>query len=268
MAISFNSLGNFGRIGNQMFQLASLLGIAANSNLDIIIPPKELFGANDLKVKLSDNNIFNTFRLQNFNIGITNFHTLEERFFHFDDELFNNCPDNINLNGYYQSEKYFKKVEHEVRRIFTFIDSIQDPCEKQFRSSFNTDVISLHVRRGDYLNYSHHPIQSNSYYENALKHLDDSLPVMVFSDDIEWCKEQKLFSSDRFIISTDNSTGTDLCLMSLCSYHIIANSSFSWWGAWLAKSKKVIAPSPWFGLPLTHDTKDLYLENWIVLQMC
>ena len=77
--------------------------------------------------------------------------------------------------------------------------------------------------------------------------MPENIPVIVFSDDCDWCNTQELFSDDRFMISENNSTDADLCLMSLCDYHIIANSSFSWWGAWLAKSKKVYAPKNWFG---------------------
>ena len=91
------------------------------------------------------------------------------------------------------------------------------------------------------------------------------MPVLVFSDDPDWCLSQELFESDRFLISKLNSSEFDLCVMSLCKYHIIANSSFSWWGSWLAKSKKTVSPKNWFGPPLTHDTKDLYCDNWIVL---
>ena len=104
-----------------------------------------------------------------------------------------------------------------------------------------------------------------SYYEKALSILPN-LPVIVFSDDYEWCKKQELFDSDRFIIAEGNSTDCDLCLMTLCTHHIIANSSYSWWGAWLADSKQVIAPKKWFGGECVNkDTKDLYSNGWKVL---
>ena len=127
------------------------------------------------------------------------------------------------------------------------------------------DVISLHVRRGDYVTNPNHPTQNMDYYENALSYFGNE-SVIIFSDDPEWCKSQDLFSSDRFSISENNTTEFDLCLMSMCKYHIIANSSFSWWGAWLAKSKKVIAPSNWFGGSCSNKSpKDMYCDGWIVL---
>ena len=86
---------------------------------------------------------------------------------------------------------------------------------------------------------------------------------MIFSDDIEWCKEQEMFKGYRFHFYDSQSTGIDLCLQSLCTYHIIANSSFSWWGSWLAKSEKTIAPKNWRGsLPYVEG---LYLKDWVVI---
>jgi hypothetical protein len=168
--------------------------------------------------------------------------------------------------GFYQSEKYFKHIEESIREDFTFKDYILEPCA----SSFDFDeVIALHVRRTDYVsNSANHPPCDLAYYEKALEHFDVDIPVIIFSDDIEWCNSQPLFESDRFMISDSLDTYVDLCLMSMCHYHIIANSSFSWWGAWLAKSKKVIAPSRWFGTDgntAKNNTQDLYLPGWIKL---
>ena len=89
--------------------------------------------------------------------------------------------------------------------------------------------------------------------------------MIIFSDDTKWCKEQEIFSDDRFLVSEDNDQSYDLCLMSMCNDFIIANSSFSWWGAWLGNRGKVVAPKQWFGKGLNHDTKDLYCSDWSVL---
>ena len=114
------------------------------------------------------------------------------------------------------------------------------------------------------------------YYEQALKHLPDDMTVLVFSDSIDWVKEQPFFQQDRFMFSEPEDTHDDgalvpymdLCLMSLCDHAIIANSSMSWWGAWLQKNedKIVIAPKMWFGSAYQfHDTKDLYCDGWKVI---
>ena len=105
------------------------------------------------------------------------------------------------------------------------------------------------------------------YYETALKEFDSNDEILIFSDDPQWCMKQSLFDGDRFMVSETGSNYMDLCLMSLCSGHIIANSSFSWWGAWLSNSKKIVAPSGWFsGSNNEHlDTKDIIPETWIVI---
>ena len=165
---------------------------------------------------------------------------------HFDEELFVNCPDNVDLVGYFQTEKYFKHIEDEIRKDFTFSKEITEMCKELYNEVIDGESISLHIRRGDYTVNPNHPTQTVEYYDKALSNFDSKIPVFVFSDDPSWCHEQKLFSDDRFMISDGNTTEFDLCLMSLCTYHIIANSSFSWWGAWLAKSQKIIAPKNWF----------------------
>ena len=245
--ISFNNLGNLGRLANQMFQYASLKGIARHRGYDFCIPPRTVFGQKDPMVKNSEMNIYDVFDIESKNtLGLLPNRVLMERMHTFDQELFVNCPDDIDLFGYYQTEKYFKHIEDEIREDFTFSEELYETCDTFIKENFTyRDVISLHIRRGDYVSNPNHPVQSLEYYRKALAKLPD-LDVMVFSDDPEWCSQQELFSSDRFAIAEGNSPDADMCLMSLCKYHIIANSSFSWWGAWLAKSEKVIAPRNWF----------------------
>ena len=127
--------------------------------------------------------------------------------------------------------------------------------------------VALHIRRTDYLDLDHHNSLGLEYYEESLSKFEDNRTVIIFSDDPSWCKEQKLFDSDRFLVAEGNSQYIDMCLMTLCVGHIIANSSFSWWGAWLAKTEKVIAPKNWFSgnLKDKNDTKDLYCPEWEVI---
>jgi hypothetical protein len=263
--IGFNLLGNLGRIGNQMFQYASLRGIAVNNNLEWRVPEKEFFGTLDPNVRNNDTSIYNAFTLNSIkNIGMVNGLLIEENHFHFDEELFNNCPDNVTLNGYLQTEKYFKHIESEIRKDFTFKNQIYDIAKNTFNSFNTNEVISLHIRRGDYVYNPNHPVQTLDYYAKALSFFDDNLLVLIFSDDPSWVKSQNIFNTDRFLVSDGGDTYIDLCLMSLCKYHIIANSSYSWWGAWLANSEKVIAPINWFsGINAHYNTKDIYCDEWI-----
>ena len=260
--ISFNNLGNLGRLANQMFQYASLKGIAKNRGYDFVIPPREVFGQVDKNVKDSDIILYDVFELESKNqLGVYRQPVIQEKIHHFDERLYNRCPDDVDLLGYFQTEKYFKNIEDEIREDFTFKQDLLELCQ----GFINEDMISLHIRRGDYVVNPNHPTQTMDYYKEGLSRLPE-LPVVVFSDDPEWCKEQELFSSDRFMIAEGNSTDCDLCLMTLCKYHIIANSSYSWWGAWLADSDKVIAPKNWFGGECVNkETKDVYCEGWEVL---
>ena len=246
-----------------MFQYASLKGIANNRNLQYCIPPREVFGQLDANVRADGQNLYDIFDIESKNtVQLLQQRVYGERFFHFDPELFGECPDNVDLQGYYQSEKYFKHIRDEIKKDFTFKEDLLKQC-KEFVTG---DMISLHIRRGDYVTNPNHPTQTLDYYAEALSNLPSDLPVAIFSDDAAWCKQQQLFAGDRFLIAEGNSADCDLCLMTLCKYHIIANSSFSWWGAWLADSKKVIAPKNWFGgACVNKKTKDIYCEDWKVI---
>ena len=262
--IGFNALGKLGLLGNQMFQFSALKGIAKNNGYQYCIPPSKG------QQEWVDNLLFNPFKLSctsQLNVQFIDLSrdTISENGFCFDEKLFNNCPDWVNLQGYFQTEKYFKHIESEIRKDFEFKDEILEPCEEMM-SQFDTAPVSLHIRRTDYLTNPNHTALGLDYYEEALKQFGDS-EVLVFSDDPEWCNQQELFSDDRFLIAEGNTNYVDLCLMTLCSGHIIANSSFSWWGAWLSNSKKVVAPSGWFrGSNNEHlDTKDIIPEAWTVI---
>ena len=278
--IGFNYLGKLGQLGNQMFQYASLRGIARNRGVDFRIPyHDEIFVdslGNRLRIEL-----FNPFIMSNVTqsnigmVGADNPHdasvidrTRTEGEFKFNESLFNTCPDNVTLHGYFQSEKYFKHIEEEIRQDFTFKPELAIPCKH--RMSTVDTPIALHIRRGDYLkNSAYHNNLGLDYYAEALDKFDKSRTVIIFSDDPQWCKEQHLFSDDRFLVSEGSDSYTDLCLMSLCSDFIIANSSFSWWGAWLSKGvdKVVIAPEKWFGPENAHhDTSDLLPDEWVVIK--
>ena len=263
MNFSINQLGNNGHLGNQMFQYAFVKGMALKHSREFFIPPNEIFGKFYYQKLFS--NIDDAFDLK-CNRNCTDYVTVSERFFHFDQELFENPLDeNINYLGFFQSEKYFKHIENQIRVDFTFRDEILNPC-KEFMSSFD-DVIGLHIRRNDFITNPNHPVQDDKYYIDALSEFSDDTSVLVFSDDIEWCKSNKLFDDERFMISETEDAYQDLCLLSLCTHHIICNSTFSWWGAWLANSKNVIAPKNWFGGDcINHNTEDLYLPHWRIIE--
>ena len=266
--LSFNHLGNLGRLGNQMFQYASLRGIAERFGYEFVVPPREVFGNLDTNVRVSDACIYDCFELSHLCEALTEYPRLSESTFGLDENIYYNCPDNVDLLGYFQCEKYFEHIEDKIRKDFEFKKDIYEISKEIFDQLIGKqDVISLHIRRGDYLSNPNHPVQSLEYYREALSHFDESIPVIIFSDDPNWCDEQELFQPDRFFISEGGDSRIDLCLMTLCTYHIIANSSYSWWGSYLANSKKTVAPSNWFGdeLKRTKDVSELYRKNWITI---
>ena len=284
MTLAFNNIGSLGRLGNQMFEYAALRGIAARHSYEWCIPPSDRKG-------IENYSLHECFKLSSDRReGIMEpCQYAQEPHFHFSEELFEKCPDNLSLHGFFQSWRYFANVKEQLREDFTFHDGILNPCLEMMEELEGQEPIMLHVRRGEpnltdprgfkwsYTQCgSMHPVQPVEYYEKALSRFHKDQPVIVFSDSVDWVKEQEFFKPDRFMISepedkyADGSFTpyADLCLMSLCSHAIIANSSMSWWGAWLQTNpdKIVIAPKMWFGPDYKDkDTKDLYCPEWILL---
>jgi hypothetical protein len=177
-------------------------------------------------------------------------------------EIPNPVDCNYYLDGYWQSQKYFNNIREEIIKYFTPNDDVLNKLkETEF---IETNTTSLHVRRTDYVTSNgYHPVQDISYYVNAIKEIGDYDYLFVFSDDIKWCKDNLKFNN---IIYTEGmSEIEDMMLMSMCKNNIIANSTFSWWAAYLNQNpnKKIVAPKKWFGDHVNIDTKDIIPEEWI-----
>lgn len=252
-----NCIGSIGRLGNQMFQYAALRSLAKKFNYNYCLPIK------NYKLDNEDLDLFDCFLLNNEEKKITDFYSVEIENPGFDEKIFNKCPDWIDLYGYFQDVKYFEDNSEDIRKSFTFRDNHFEIAKNYFYNICNQDTISLHIRRNDFLKYPFHPVQKIDYYAKALKYFDDKLKVIIFTDDIDWSKQQDLFRSDRFLFSINNNNAVDLCMQTFCKYHIIANSTFSWWGAWLANSKKVVKPNSWFDEGLRKYENFLNVKNWI-----
>ncbi len=263
--IGFNYLGKLGQLGNQMFQYATVLGVAEGIGTSCCIPKhREVMDdgiGNKLRIEL-----FDAFKINSKNVGFLPALDKKETTFTYDDSFLDLDPNqDTNLIGFFQTPKYFNHIKDMVKKEFTFRDEIVNEC-KEVLELFE-DPIALHIRRGDYLinNANHHNL-TMEYYEQALKHFPKEQQVVIFSDDPEWCHEQLLFVDDRFVVSEGNSSYHDLYLMTQCSDFIIANSTYSWWGAWLADRGKVIVPHKWFGPNNSKNSlKDLYPEHWTVI---
>ena len=160
--------------------------------------------------------------------------------------------------GYYQCEEYFKHRRTELLELFKPADEFVGEINK-YQHLFGN--ISLHVRRGDYVTSRVHPALQMNYFEEALSHLPDDMKVLVFSDDLKWCKEN--FIGERYVFINEIDY-ISMYLMSKMKHHVIANSSFSWWGAWMSEydDKIVTVPKNWFGANTEYDG-DLIPDNWI-----
>jgi len=179
----------------------------------------------------------------------------------------------VYLDGYWQSEKYFKDIEPLIRQDFSFKHSPDQVNQDAVRQIANCNSVSVHIRRGDYVSNpetnSIHGTSSMEYYRSAMRFLLNKNPdarFFIFTDDPAWVGKNMAFESPVELLTHNdaNKNYEDMRLMSLCKHNIIANSSFSWWGAWLNSNpeKIVVAPKKWFN-DLSMDTKDLIPENWV-----
>jgi hypothetical protein len=240
--LTYNTSG----LGNQMFRLSFLIGLSKLKNCKIILPNSksdlDYFGIDDLKGNIEFDYL-----------------NIQENKFSFDENLFN-INNNTNYKGFFQSEKYFKHAEKEIRNIFKFDEKLY----KKF-DYLKNKFVGIHIRRGDYLsdiNNNKHNVLNLEYVLESIKKYN-GYKFYVISDDIKWCKENLTFENFTFSDNTD--IYSDLCAYSLCEHQIIYNSTFSWWGAWLNdnKNKKITYPNVWFGKELSHlDTKDIIPNEW------
>jgi hypothetical protein len=258
VAIYYNELGNLGHLGNQMFQYASLQGIAYNRGFDWKIPHRDFFG---MKYPSIRSKIYDCFYLDleiDSHIGINyDIPSVFEDSHGFNSELFNNCNDDVNLSGYFQSYRYFDSIKNKIKRDFTFKPRMLNLNKRE-------NTVAIHVRRTDYLGLSeYHTNLSEEYYAAALDTVAPFKNAIVFSDDIEWCRSFSLFKGFDFV-HTD--PYEDLKLMTLCDRHILANSTFGWWGAYLSDTESVVAPKDWFGPALPdHDPSGYFLPDWNII---
>lgn len=285
-----------GGLGNQMFQYA-FASILAKSNSSEVLIDNTFFDLSDSKegftirnfeldifndrfIKATEKNlaIFNHLSKVNKikkSLGLNYPKVYNEPSFDFQENAFS-IKSPAYIKGYFQSYKYFIEKEYLIKKIFTFPNSL-DTVNKELLSRIKKEnTIALHIRRGDYVNdkltQQFHGNCSVDYYMDSIKYIDSkdkNFTLVFFSDDSEWVKEQfnDLPYSKVFV---DNNKGKDswkdMLLMSSCSHNIIANSSFSWWAAWLNRNpqKIVIAPKNWFATS-EYDAKDLIPPEWIRL---
>jgi len=197
-----------------------------------------------------------------------------EKYYHYDSSV-TLCSDNTYFDGYWQSYKYFDRYRKTIKDDFIYTKKLTKETSILSKLIVSRNSISLHVRRGDYVTNSNansfHGATSLEYYYDALNYLRSRVInpyIFIFSDDIEWIKKNLKSDIPMHFVenSGDKNPFEDIYLMSLCKHNIIANSSFSWWGAYLNNNpeKIVVAPKKWFA-DATINTDDLIPNDWIRL---
>jgi len=256
-----------------MFQFASTLGIGRKCKYDVKFPmnSKKINKnfADGIK-RLAWFELPDIFQI-NSELLIENVpHTLNrfrEPHFHFDKNVFSTMRDNADLFGYFQSEKYFKESEAEVRSNFTFKSNIIKYARKHMPNTSN-ETVAIHIRGGDFLKLKTFQVCSQKYYNSAISKyfVDKKYHFLIFSDDHKYAR--KLFNTyDNVTYISTNNAYVEMCMMSLCNHNIIPNSTFGWWSAWLNinKNNKIIMPSKWFNSESKYNFRDVHCKDWIVM---
>ena len=168
--------------------------------------------------------------------------------------------DDTLYDGFFQSEQYFPNRSF-ILDLFKPSDFVNQQLKK-YKEILDGVTCSIHVRRGDYLNYGLHTVRDVSYYENAMKVIGNVDRFLIFSDDIKWCKDN--FTGDKFVFIENEKDYIEIFLQSKCTHNIISSSSFSWWGAYLNRNnnKKVIGPKQWFAY---EKKNNIIPESWITI---
>lgn len=269
-----------GGLANQIFQYAMGRAVAIRNGALLRFDTQDL-----------DADTLRSFALQPFNIrgekaslmeldffrqsgDQDRFAFIGERVFEYDPEMaLARAP--AYLQGYWQTDKYFSEIDAVLRRDLTLKGGLSREGAALAEEMGGRLSVSIHVRRGDYVANAHtnsfHGVVSRAYLNAAMETMIDRRPgaaFYVFTDDPDWARKnlsaaaEIIFVSDRVSVSD----AEELVLMGRCRHHILSNSSYSWWGAWLNpnRQKTVIAPTPWFR-SANNDTKDLYGADWIRL---
>jgi len=284
-----------GGLGNQMFQYAAARSVALQKNVQMKLDisgfikyklynfelqrvfncPVEISNSSEVKSilgwssppiirRIISSPYLSSFQPKNF--------ILEPHFNYWKD--LENIPSNAYLMGYWQSEKYFSQFASQIKRDFSFKEPLQNKNLYLKQQIEGLNAVSLHIRRGDYVSNTQatavHGLCSIEYYLSAIRYIAERVEkptFFIFSDDILWVKKYLKIDFPHIYIenNTNYNSYNDMRLMSLCDHNIIANSSFSWWGAWLNsnENKIVVAPFHWFAKKT--DVSDLLPSSWIKL---
>jgi hypothetical protein len=291
--ITFLKLGEYGRLGNQLFQIAATIGIARRNGHSAVFPEWAFQPWVTVETRPRSS------------LACEKWTVIQPSTFRFDETIGNIAPDsNVSLEGYFQTEKYFDDSREIVRAAIMsdMTEALGDKVAKQHGIASGNNICAVHVRRGDYLKFANLYAQLgfDDYYFPAMDLMRRDYGVkkfVVVSDDPAWCRttmrrrdiifsknvgtpRDRILNSSRHRMFAERVSArwsmrlsrhqserdlSDLMLMARCRHHIIANSSFSWWSSWLSNpvGRAVVAPKNWFTSELPHDTSDLYRAEMV-----
>ncbi len=281
-----------GGLGNQMFQYAAARAVADRLGAELLLDTRAFehvlalrpytrraYALSSFKLRAS---LATAQNLQDWPVWVVEIGTRLRfarplfRRWHFEtaiayDPCMRTLRDPVCLVGYWQSERYFADIADRIRADFTLRQPLSGANTALLELARSGNSVGLHVRRGDFASLDHaakmHGLCSADYYRRAIDMVRKRCPecrFLVFSDDPQWARaELPLDASALFVSGNGEKPEHDLALMSACKHHIIANSSFSWWAAWLGEGPDqiVIAPSPWYANPKL-DARDLAVSRW------
>lgn len=287
-----------GGLGNQMFQYAFGRYLASKHNTDLVLdlsyvqsklPFKKWTTPMQYELSIFNNiqatvqaNIFSSNYLYPLakieHLLKTKYYTkkynaFQEKDLKFQSDLLS-IPNDAFVRGNFQSEKYFMRIENNVRQDFQFLPITDTQNVEHLTNIKSADSVSIHIRRGDYVSIKQNAQKflalDINYYQNAINTIAEKIPnptFFIFSDDMNWVEQNLKINYKKYYIKNNNTKNTsyiDMQLMSQCKHNIIANSTFSWWAAWLNPNpnKIVIAPQRWF----QHtQVEDLLPNTWLQL---
>lgn len=287
-----------GGLGNQMFQYAAGKYLAHLHQTELLVDPSFLdknpngaytkraleLSVFNLDLKMATSEDIKKFKIERSNkysralqrhlpILFNNLYAAESGIQY--QKEFLNYPKNTYLDGFWQSERYFKPIESVLLKEFTPKENLNSENQNWLNKISNCESVSLHIRRGDYISnknaQQHHGNLGLDYYKNALNLIKEThrkLEVFIFSDDLDWCNANLRLEGVVHYMNSNQQQNfhLDMYLMSHCKHNVIANSSFSWWAAWLNQNadKIVVAPANWYA-DKSLNTKDLIPSSWKIV---
>jgi len=282
-----------GGLGNQMFQYAAAKRLAIQHNTDVILDLRwfdeipetdtkrwyelDCFNITKKEFKPEDYRVISMglgrkikLKMSIKALGKKKLLSFEAPDNSFEQKVLS-LPNNIYLDGWFSSEKYFADIRDVLLADFSFKSKPSVKSEQIRKQIQGSESVSVHVRRGDYISNKYaskwHGLTGLDYYNSAVKIVNNKIKnpeLFVFSDDPDWCKANLKFKFPTTYVSHNTKGSEDLRLMVACKHNIITNSTFSWWGAWLNQNpdKVVVAPKKWLNDP-SENTEDVIPESWL-----